>query len=153
MGEVPADLVAFLTDHRDAREYRRGLAVKLAYQGYTYETIATILDVSLGFISQAKTAYETAGSAGLQLKYRGAVPKLTDEERTTVIAWLKVQNEWSVDRLRTHLEATYGVVYASNQSYYALLAAADITYKKAQTANPKRDAEQVAAKKKLFTTS
>lgn len=153
MVHAPADLVVFLDEHRDSREYRRGLAVKLVYQGYTYETIAAILEVSLGFISQAKTAYETAGPAGLELKHRGAIPKLTDEERTTVIAWLKAQNEWSLERLRTHLETSYGVVYRSNQSYYALFADAGITYKKAQATNPKRDDDLVSAKKKLFTTS
>lgn len=150
---VPADLVAFLAEHRDSREYRRGLAVKLALQGYTYATIAELLDVSLGFVSEAKTAYERAGPDGLRLKYKGTLPYLAPEEREAVISWLKAQPEWSVKRLRRHLETTYDVVFQSNQSYYELLAAAGITYKKTQAANPKRDAERVAAKKKKSTRS
>ena len=153
MASVPADLLAFLAEHRDSREYRRGLAVKLALQDYTYATIAELLDVSLGFISQAKTAYETDGPDGLRLKYKGAIPYLTADERESVITWLKAQQEWSLTHLRSHLETTYDVVFQSNQSYYELLAAAGITYKKAQSVNPKRDAEHVAAKKKLSTSS
>ena len=64
MSVVPADLQAFLDEHRDSREYRRGVAVKSALQGYLYATIWAMLDVSPGFISQAKIAYETAGVDG-----------------------------------------------------------------------------------------
>jgi hypothetical protein len=42
MADIPADLQAFLAQHRLPREYRRGLAVKLSLQGYTYETIGTL---------------------------------------------------------------------------------------------------------------
>jgi hypothetical protein len=36
MPDIPDDLVAFLAEKRDSREYRRALAVKLALLGYTY---------------------------------------------------------------------------------------------------------------------
>ena len=71
MTSVPTDLIAFLAEKRDSREYRRGLAVKLALQGYLYEVITDMLDVTPGFVSQAKKAYETAGTDGLTLKYQG----------------------------------------------------------------------------------
>lgn len=145
---VPEDLLAFLAEHRDSREYRRGLAVKLALQGHPYTTISELLDVTPGFVSQAKSAYETAGVDGLRLKYTGGHAYVSVEERQAIIAWLKEQQTWSVERLRTHLETTYGVVYQSLQSYYDLLAAAGITYKKAQPSNPERNDEQVRAKKK-----
>ncbi len=148
MSVVPADLQAFLDEHRDSREYRRGVAVKLALQGYLYATICAMLDVSPGFISQAKIAYETAGVDGLQLKYQGGQPFLTDEQRQAVITWLKIQQTWSVELLRSHIETTYAVVYQSKQSYYELLAEAGITYKRSQARNPKHDPEQVVAKKK-----
>lgn len=67
MDTIPADLHAFLAQHRDSRDYRRGLAVKLSLQGYMYEIIRTMLDVTVGFISQAKKAYTTEGVAGLML--------------------------------------------------------------------------------------
>lgn len=148
MREIPADLQAFLNEHRDSREYRRGLAVKWALQGYPYATICDLLDVTPGFVSQAKTAYELAGTDGLHLKYRGGVPYLTADERQAVITWLKGQQTWSLEHVRVYIETTYGVVYQSAQSYYEILAAAGITYKRAQAANPKRDPDQVTAKKK-----
>lgn len=153
MSTIPADLLAFLNQHRDSREYRRGLAVKLALQGYLYATICEMLDVTPGFVSQAKTAYETSGVDGLRLKYQGGQPFLTAEQRQAVIAWLKAQQTWSVAQLQSYIETTYAVVFKSNQSYYELLAEAGITYKRSQARNPKADPEQVAAKKKLSRTS
>lgn len=153
MASIPADLLAFLAEKRDSREYRRGLAVKLALQGYLYEVISDMLDVTPGFVSQAKKAYETAGTAGLTLKYQGMQPYLSSDERQDVIGWLKVQQEWSVERLHEYIADTYGVVFQSRQSYYQLLADAEITYKRAQRSNPKADPEQVAAKKKRSSNS
>jgi putative transposase len=148
MASIPADLTAFLAEKRDSREYRRGLVVKLAIQGYLYEVISDMLDVTPGFISQAKKAYETQGTDGLLLKYQGTPPYLSPEERQSVIDWLKQQQAWSVERLQTYIETTYGIVFQSRQSYYQLLADAEITYKRAQRSNPKRDEQQVASKKK-----
>jgi putative transposase len=148
MASIPADLTAFLAEKRDSREYRRALAVKLALQGYLYEAISEMLDVTPGFISQVKKAYETAGTAGLTLKYQGNQPYLADDQRQAVIGWLKAQKEWSVEHLSDYLAATYGVVFQSRQSYYQLLADAEITYKQSQRSNPKGDPERVAAKKK-----
>lgn len=153
MASIPADLTAFLADNRDSREYRRALAVKLALQGYLYQAISDMLDVTPGFVSQAKKAYEAHGTAGLTLKYHGSQPYLSTEERQTVIDWLKTQNEWSVEHLHAHIETTYGVVFQSRQSYYQLLADARITYKKAQPTNPQRNPERVAAKKKKSKVS
>ncbi len=147
MVAIPADLTAFLAEKRDSREYRRALAVKLVLQGYRYEAISDMLDVTPGFISQVKKAYETTGTAGLTLKYQGTPSYLSGEERQAVIAWLKSQHEWSVERLQEYLSTTYGVVFPSCQSSYQLLADAAITYKQAQQSNPKHDAERVAAKK------
>jgi putative transposase len=153
MSGIPADLAAFLAEKRDSREYRRGLAVKLALQGYLYEMICGMLDVSPGFVSQSKTAYETHGIEGLTLKYQGARPFLSVSERQAVIDWLKAQQEWSFERLHEHIQTTYGIVFQSRQSYYQLLKEAEITYKRAQRINPKRDDERVAAKKKRLSIS
>jgi transposase len=153
MAAIPAELTTFLAEKRDSREYRRALAVKLALQGYLYEAISDMLDVTPGFVSQAKQAYETQGTAGLMLKYHGSQPYLSASERQAVIEWLKAQQEWSVEHLQTHIETTYGVIFQSRQSYYQLLADAGITYKQAQRANPKRDEQRVAAKKKRLPIS
>jgi len=148
MASIPADLTAFLAEKRDSREYRRALSVKLAIQGYLYEAISDMLDVTPGFVSQSKKAYETHGTASLTLKHKGSQPYLSADERQAVIDWLKAQQEWSVERLQQHIETNYGIVFLSRQSYYLLLADAAITYKQAQRANPKYDSERVAAKKK-----
>ena len=153
MASIPADLMAFLAEKRDSREYRRALAVKLALQGYLYEAISDMLDVTPGFVCQSKKAYETQGTAGLTLKHKGSQPYLSASERQAVITWLKTQQEWSVERLQTYIETNYGIVFQSRQSYYQLLADADITYKQAQRANPKRDEERIAAKKKRLPIS
>ncbi|MEP7188580.1 MAG: winged helix-turn-helix domain-containing protein [Roseiflexaceae bacterium] len=153
MAPIPADLTAFLAEKRDSREYRRALAVKLVLQGYLYEAIRAMLDVTPGFISHAKKAYETEGTSGFALKYQGTPPYLSAEERQAVITWLNVQQEWSVEHLHDYLATTYGVVFQSRQSYYQLLADAEITYKQAQRSNPKGDPERVAAKKKRSSTT
>jgi putative transposase len=153
MISIPADLTAFLAEKRDSREYRRGLAVKLALLGYRYEAICEMLDVTLGFVSQSKKAYETQGTAGLMLKYQGSQPYLEASERQAVMDWLKNEQEWSVERLHAHIESTYHVVFQSRQSYYQLFADAGISYKQAQRTNPKRDEERIAAKKKRLSNS
>lgn len=58
---VIAELQEFIDDRPDGREVRKALAVKLVYQGYKYEEIQTILDVSLGSITSWKQAYEEYG--------------------------------------------------------------------------------------------
>ena len=151
MSCIPADLTAFLAEKRDSREYRRGLAVKFALQGYLYELISDLLDVSPGFVSRSKTAYETHGVEGLTLKYQGTRPFLSATERQAVISWLKNQKEWSVEHLHEYIETTYGIVFQSRQSYYQLLKEAEITYKRVQRTNPKRDEQRVAAKKKRLS--
>jgi putative transposase len=148
MAPLPNDLMTFLREQRDVREYRRGLAVKLALQGYTCEAIADMLDVSPGFVSQAKKAYETQGVTGLVLKYQGFKPYLSDGERKSVIDWLKAQQEWSVERLMTYIQETYDVIFQSRQSYYQLLDDAGMSHKKTQSTQPQRDEARVAAKKK-----
>jgi putative transposase len=148
MTAVPEDLAAFLAEKRDSREYRRALAVKLALLGYSYDAISEMLDISPGFISHAKKAYEMQGTAGLTLKYQGSVPFLSAQVRQAVIDWLKAQQTWSVEQLQAHIETTYGIVFQSRQSYYQLLADAQITYKRAQRTNPQANPERVATKKK-----
>jgi putative transposase len=145
---VPDDLTVFLTDTRDARAYRRGLAVKMAYQGYLYHVIADILGITIGFISHAKNAYETHGIDGLLMHHTGKAAYLSKEAHDTVITWIQAQSTWSLTDLKRYLEQTHHIVYKSDQSYYNLFAAAGITYKKTQATNPQEDVAAVEAKKK-----
>lgn len=66
-----AELQEFIALRPNAREVRKALAVKLVYQGYLYEEIQTILDVSLGSITGWKQAYEQYGIDGLRLYHKG----------------------------------------------------------------------------------
>ena len=75
------ELEAFLAEKRDAREYRRALAVKMALKGYAYDVICDILSVTPGFVSQSKKAYEEHGVTGLLLKYKGSQSFLCPEAR------------------------------------------------------------------------
>jgi transposase len=150
---IPEDLVTFLNESRDAREYRRAIAVKLAIQGYLYEFIGDMLQVSPSFVSKAKQAYDANGIAGLQLRYQGSQPYLSVEQQQALIQWLKSQQEWSIERLSDYIETTFGIVFQSRQSYYQLLKDAEISYKKAQTIHPESDPDRVAAKKKRYRTS
>ena len=142
------ELEAFLAEKRDSREYRRALAVKMARKGYLYEVICDVLGISPGYISQWKNAYEEHGIAGLVSKHKGSQSYLTADERDAVCTWIQSQESWSVEQLKTHIETAYGIIFQSRQSYYELLAAARISWKKAQRANPAKDPELVAAKKK-----
>ena len=148
MATIPSDVQTFLAEHRDSREYRRALAVKYIFLGYDYATISTLLDMAPSSISAYWTAYQAVGVAGFRLQYKGARPFLTADQRAAVIAWLQADSTWSLERLRTHLQTTYHVTFQSDQSYYALFAAANITYKRTQATNPERNDAQVLAKKK-----
>ena len=66
-----AELQEFISLRPNAREVRKALAVKLIYQGYLYDEIQTILDVSLGSISGWKQAYELQGLDGLRMNHKG----------------------------------------------------------------------------------
>ncbi len=75
-----AELQEFIDDRPDARQARKALAVKLVYQGYKYEEIQTILDVSLGSITSWKQAYEEYGISGLHLNHKGRKGYLTAQQ-------------------------------------------------------------------------
>lgn len=128
----------FLHETRDTREYRRAVAVQMAHQGINYDVIATVLQVSKAFISKWKGIYAEQGVAGLCIGYHGSVGYLSAEQRDQTIAWLREQESWSVPALQTYLHETFQVVYQSLQSYYDLLHAAGLSWKKTQTTNPQK---------------
>lgn len=143
-----AELQDFIAACRDAREARKALAVKLVYQGYLYEEIQTILDVSLGSITGWKQAYEEYGINGLRLNHKGRKSHLNAEQREEVLSWLSTKNCWEVGELEYKLAFEYDVVYESKQSYYDLFDAANISWKKTTKLNPKANPEAVAEKKR-----
>lgn len=75
-----AQLQEFIALCPEACEVRKALAVKLVYQGYLYEQIKTILDVSLGWITGWKQDYEQMGIDGLRLNHKGRKSYLSNEQ-------------------------------------------------------------------------
>jgi putative transposase len=132
------ELSQFLRETRDAREYKRALAVKLSATDLPYETISRLLDVSPSFISKWKRIYHEQGITGFQMGYLGSSSYLTEEERTQTIAWLHAQERWNVADLQTYLKTTFDVAYQSLQSYYDLLHAAGLSWQKTQAQSPKK---------------
>jgi putative transposase len=123
------------------------------YQGYGYEAIAAILDVSMGALSTWKQAYEREGLSGFRPQHKGRKSYLSAEDREAVLQWLQQKDIWELSALEYHLAHHYEVIYESKQSYYDLFEAAGICWKKTSKVNPKVDAEEVAAKKPKFSAS
>ena len=142
-----AELQEFIDNRPDAREVRKALAVKLVYQGYKYEEIQTILDVSIGSITSWKNAYKEYGISGLRLNYQGRKSYLSDEQREKILSWLQTKDIWELGELEYKLAFEYDVIYESKRSYYDLFDEAGISWKKTTALNPKADIEAVAAKK------
>ncbi|MGB3694470.1 MAG: winged helix-turn-helix domain-containing protein [Spirulinaceae cyanobacterium] len=141
------DLKGFIRKERDARQLKKALAVKLSYQGYSYEAIVGILDVSVGGISKWKKDYEREGIEGLKPRHKGRQSYLTKESKQEVIKWLESKKMCELSELEYQLAEKYDVVYQSKQSYYDLLEEAGLSWKKTSKVNPKADAKAVSEKK------
>jgi putative transposase len=144
------ELQDFIDLRPDAREVRKALAVKLVYQGYLYDEIQTILNISRGSITGWKQAYEEYGINGLRLNHKGRKSYLSCQQREEILSWLQSKDYWELGELEYQLASSYDVVYESKQSYYDLFNAAGISWKKTTKLNPKADPEAVAEKKKKF---
>lgn len=143
-----AELQEFIDGRPDAREVRKALGVKLVYQGYKYEEIQTILDVSVGSITSWKQAYREYGICGLRLNYKGTKSYLSDQQRVEVLSWLQTKDIWELGELDYKFAFEYDVIYESKRSYYDLFNEAGISWKKTTSLNPKAAPEAIAAKKK-----
>ena len=131
----------------DVREVKRALSVKMVMQGMSVSAVSEVLNVSVQYVSKWKVKYETEGIDSLAVGYQGRDSYLTEEDRAATVAWIKGQATLSVEQVRDYLEATYGVVYQSKQSYYDLLELGGMSYHKSEKQNPKRDEEQVQARR------
>ncbi|MGF1458713.1 MAG: transposase [Leptolyngbyaceae cyanobacterium] len=87
------ELKAFISKQRDARQVKKALAVKLFYQGYGYEAIIAIFDISMGSVANWKQAYEAQGLRGFQPRHQGRQGALSPADRAAVIEWLQ-QNRY-----------------------------------------------------------
>lgn len=136
---MPTTLAEFIQQTRDAREYKRAVALQMVEQGLAPALITTTLQVSAPFISKWKRIYREQGLEGLRIHYKGPLGKLTRDEREQTLTWLAEQTSCNLATLQTYLKTTFGVEYRSPQSYYTLFREAGLSWKKAQASNPKKN--------------
>ena len=103
------ELKAFIKTQRDSRQVKKALTVKLLYQGHTYESIISILDVSMGFIAKWKQQYEAEGLSSFAPRHKGRQSYLSHAQKTAVIEWLGTKDIWTLNELEYHLASEYSV--------------------------------------------
>jgi putative transposase len=141
------DLRKFIHTSRDSRELNRALAVHNTLAGRPRADVAAELGVSMSFVDKWRWRYKRHGVEGLRLGYKGSVGYLTATQRAEIRAWILAQSSWEVRALQTHLDQTYGVRYKAVKSYHALLADAQISWKKSQAEHPAADPDKVLARR------
>jgi putative transposase len=147
---ISNDVDVFLDATKDAREYKRAMAVKMLLLDYQPRDIAVLLNVTEAFVSKWKGLYFEHGADVFVVKYHGYQGYFTPEQRQSIIEKIKTEKIWDVDALAAFIKTTYDVEFKSRQSYYELFAAAGITWKRAQSQNPGKDPERIASKKKTL---
>jgi putative transposase len=127
----------------DVRELKRAVSVKLGEQGMATEAIGAVLQVTPRVVRKWRRRYEREGVEGLEVRNRGSESYLSIEQRQEIEDWLGTQETSTVEEVRDELEARYGIVYQSKQSYYELLDASGLSYHRMEKGNPKRNEAQV----------
>ena len=144
--EEIAKLESFIKSNPDARELKRGLAVKMAIEEQPYKKISQLLGVSSFSVGDWKKNFKANGIEGIRLGYKGSKKYLTDEQLSEVTRWISSRDYWHLDELINYLDNQYGIIYKSKQSYYALFSMANVSWKRTQKVNPKSDEELVKKK-------
>ncbi len=142
-----AILTAFIQSNPEAREIKRAVAVKMALLGEPYSKITKMVGMHKSCITIWKQKFLAKGLDGIKLGYQGSSSYLTQEQRAETITMLQTKKYWNLDELVAYLDEKYAVIYQSKQSYYELLSAAGISWKKSQKVNPKANPELVKKKR------
>lgn len=148
VNEIIQELDEWMDTKIDARELKRALAVKLAFLGWAYRAIGSLLNISVSFVSKWKTLFEEGGVEALRLGYEGSKGYLNDEQKQQTLQWLNQQEYWSLSELECYLLEQFDVEFKSLTSYYNILKEADISWQKAQVKNPRQDPTKVEQKNK-----
>jgi putative transposase len=144
------ELEEFIQTTKDSRELKRALAVKMTLAKRPWAVVMEDLGVSHAFISKWRSRYKHARVQGLRRGYQGSQGYLSPPDKAEVLSWIQRQTTWSVRAVAQHVQATYGISYKSLQSYYALLDAARMSWKKSQDRQPKAAPQKVAAKRDVI---
>ena len=141
------ELSDFIESNPAPREQKRAIAIMMWIEGVPCSKIQKILNVSAAFISQCKAKFIKNGVEGLRLKHQGSKAYLSQSKRTEIIKYLDAKEFLSLQELREYIEDKYDVRFKSNQSYYQLFDEAEISWKKTQKKNPKKNDKAVEAHK------
>ncbi|MGB3266603.1 MAG: helix-turn-helix domain-containing protein [Microcoleus sp.] len=116
------ELTEFINSTKNVREWKKGQAVKLIIQGFSYREVSQRLHISYSSIARAKKEYMAQGVSGLKLKYKGSQSYLTEVQKAELKIWLIEQPEKrNTSDLQRHIMEIYNLVFKSTQSYYDLL--------------------------------
>jgi putative transposase len=137
------NLAQMIEETTDVRELKRALGVKLGEGGMVTEAIGEVLQVTPRSVRKWRRRYEREGVEALRVRYRGSESYLRGEQRQEMEDWLGAQETVTLEEVRDEIEARYGIVYQSKQSYYDLLDASGLSYHRTEKSNPKRDEAQV----------
>ena len=138
----------FIKSARDARELKRGLAVKMSFSGMSLKETAAKLGVCKSFVGKWRKIFKQKGSKGLKVAYKGSTGYLSAKDRKETILWLKRKKYWNLESLIDFVRSRFGVIYKSRQSYYDLFKEAGISWKKTQKCNSRKDPLEILKKRK-----
>ena len=136
-------LAQLIEETTDVRELKRAVSVKLSERGMATEAVSEVLQVTPRAVRKWRQRYEREGVEGLHVRNRGSESYLGIEQRQELEEWLGAQETITLEEVRDEIEARYGIVYQSKQSYYDLLAASGLSYHRTEKGNPKRNEAQV----------
>ena len=136
-------LTKLIEETTDVRELKRALSVKLGEAGMATEAIGAVLQVTPRAVRKWRRRYEQEGVEGLHVRYRGSESYLGVEQRQELEDWLGAQETITIEEVRDEVEARYGIVYQSKQSYYDLLEASGLSYHRTEKGNPNRNEAHV----------
>lgn len=140
-------LAQMIEETKDARELKRALSVKMVLEGMATVDIGELLHVTPRYVRKWRGRYERAGVGALRVGYRGSEGYLNVAQRQEIEDWLGAQETVTVEEVRDYIEAYYGIVYQSKQSYYDVLEASGLSYHRTEKGNPKRDEAQGLARR------
>jgi putative transposase len=136
-------LAQLIEETTDVRELKRAVSVKLCEGGMATEAVGAVLQVTPRAVRAWRQRYERDGVEGLRVRYRGSESYLSVEQQQELEDWLGAQETLTLEEVRDEIEARYGIVYQSKQSYYGLLEASGLSYHRTEKGNPKRNEAQV----------
>ena len=135
-------LAQLIEETTDVRVLKRALSVKLGAEGMATEAIGRVLQVTPRAGRKWRRCYEREGGEGIPVKYRGSESYRSVEQRQEVEDGRGAQETITLEEVCDELEARYGIVYQSKQSYYDLLDARGLSYHRTEKGNPNRNEAQ-----------